>query len=272
MTELNLNNPTPQFGTAEYGGTSAGDRCRMCQQPIGASYFRLNDAMVCPSCADKMQRERSQDTHAAFVRAITAGIGAAVVGLVGYALLTILLQGWQISYMSFAVGWLVGVAMMKASGGVGGRRYQIAAVLLTYVAVSLSAVPIWIYFANKEKPRQTEQQKMAAEQRQLEAESGKEPQAEPAPEPEKPRLGLGTWLGRVTLLGLASPFIELRGNSFWGVMGLFILFVGMRMAWRITAGRAFQILGPFQNSPPQNSPPQNSPPQNSPPQNSPPRG
>jgi uncharacterized protein (DUF983 family) len=215
MTDLNLNNPTPQFGTAEYAGTPAGDRCRLCQQPIGASYFRFNDAMVCASCADKIQRERSQDTHAAFVRAITAGIGAAVVGMAGYALLTILLQGWQISYMSFAVGWLVGVAMTKASGGMGGRRYQIAAVLLTYAAVSMAAIPIGIYFAEKEGLR----------------------------------LSLGPQLGRLILLGLISPFTSLQDNSFWGVMGLVILFVGMRMAWRITAGRRLQILGPFQNSP-----------------------
>jgi len=249
MTDLNLNNPTPQFGTAEYAGAPAGDRCQLCKQPIGGSYFRLNDAMVCASCADKVGRERSQDSHAAFVRAITAGIGAAVAGMVGYALLAILLQGWVISYMSFAVGWLVGVAMMKASGGVGGRRYQIAAVLLTYAAVSMAAVPIWIYFAEQHKPKQTEQQKLAAEQRQQEAESGQQQQPEPAPEPEKPQLTLGAWLGRVIMLGLASPFIELQGNSFWGVMGLVILFVGMRMAWRITAGRPFQILGPFENTP-----------------------
>ena len=244
-----LSNPTPQFGTAEYLPPS-GDRCQLCQQPIGGTYYRVNDGMVCPSCIDKIRRERGLDTHAAFVRAITAGIGAAIAGMIGYALIAILLQGWVISYMSFAVGWLVGVAMMKASGGVGGRRYQIAAVLLTYAAVSMAAVPIWIYFANEHKPKQTEQQRLADEQRQLEDESG-QPHRDAAPAPqEKPALTLGPWLARVIMLGLASPFIELQGNSLWGILGLVILFIGMRMAWRITAGRPFQVLGPFENSPP----------------------
>src|SRR5579859_2019826 len=54
MTDLNLGTSTPQFGTAEYAGTPGGDRCRFCQQPIGATYYRLNDGMVCPSCAEKM--------------------------------------------------------------------------------------------------------------------------------------------------------------------------------------------------------------------------
>jgi hypothetical protein len=242
-------NPTPQFGTAEYAGTP-GSQCQLCHQGIGATYYRVNDGMVCPSCVDRIQRERGKDTHAAFVRAITAGVGAAVAGMIGYALLAIILQGWVISYMAIAVGWLVGMAMMKASGGVGGRRYQIAAVLLTYAAVSMAAIPIWIYFAQQHKPHQTEQQKLAAEQRQLEDESGQTRQQEPAPQAEKPALSLGPWLVKVIGLGLVSPFIELQGNPFWGIVGLLILFWGMKMAWRMTAGRPCEVLGPFDNSPP----------------------
>lgn len=251
MTELGLGNSTPQFGTAEYSSSSSGSRCQFCQQPLGGVYYRVNDSMACASCADKMRGERERDSHAAFVRGVTAGIGAAVAGLIGYALISIILQGWVISYMSFAVGWLVGTAMMKASGGVGGRRYQIAAVLLTYAAVSMAAVPIWMYMANKEHPRQTEQQKLKAEQQQLENETGQPEESrghQPASRP-RPRLSLGEWLGRVTLLGLASPFLALEGNPLWGVIGLFILFIGIRIAWRITAGKLAAIYGPFTDSP-----------------------
>lgn len=246
MTDLGFNS-TPQFGTAEYGTSSENQRCQLCRQPLATQYFRVNDARVCPGCVERIRRKRSQDSRPAFLRAITAGIGAAALGLVGYAFLTIVLQGWVISYMSFAVGWLVGMAMMKASGGVGGRRYQIAAVLLTYAAVSMSAIPVWIYFANEHRTEQTEQQKLQAEQRRLEEESGTRPSTS---QPVKPRPSLGAWLARVTVLGLASPFLELEGNALWGVLGLVILFVGMRMAWRMTAGRPFEVLGPFENSPP----------------------
>lgn len=238
--------PTPQFGTAEYG-TSA-DRCGLCKQPIGPSYFRVKSAMVCPSCADRVSRMSPQDSHAAFVRAIAAGVGAAVAGMIGYALLTIILQGWVISYMSFAVGWLVGMAMMKASGGIGGRRYQIAAVLLTYAAVSMAAIPTWIYFANQHRTKShAEQQQVTSDQNQSDSESGQAEEERPAPK-RKP-LTLGTWLARVIMLGLASPFLELQGNALWGVLGLFILFIGMRMAWRITAGKSLPVLGPFENTP-----------------------
>ena len=244
-----FSNPTPQFGTAEYATKPGGDRCQICQQPLNGTYYRVNAAVACPGCADRMRSGIAADKHAAYVRALSYGIGAAVAGLIGYALIAILLQGWVISYMSIGVGWLVGTAMMKGSNGVGGRRYQIAAALLTYAAVSMAAVPIWIHFADERKQqRHTQQQKLEDEQRQLEQESGRRPSKEqPA---ARPPVSLGTWLGRVALIGLASPFIQLRGSPGWGAMGLLILFFGMRIAWRIAEGKPFGVYGPFASAPP----------------------
>lgn len=253
-----FSSPTPQFGTAEYA-TKPGNRCQFCQQSISGTYYRVNSAMACPSCTEKMRGALALDKHAAYVRALAHGIGAAVVGLIGYALIAILLQGWVISYMSIGVGWLVGTAMMKGSNGAGGRRYQIAAALLTYAAVSMAAVPIWIHFAgDRHRQQQAQQQKLEEEQRQLEREYGQQPaQSRPAPRAETPAAkpqvsgtSLGTWLGRLALIGPASPFIQLSGNPFWGAMGLLILFFGMRIAWRIAAGRPFEVYGPFADSPP----------------------
>jgi hypothetical protein len=247
MSQL-FNNSAPQFGTAEYSGKPGSSRCQFCQQASG-NYYRVNDAMACPGCVEKMRAERAADKHAAYLRAVTYGIGAAVVGLIGYALIAILLQGWRISYMSLGVGWLVGVAMMKGSNGMGGRRYQITAALLTYAAVSMAEVPITIYFAT-ERGRQpeTQQQKAEEEQRQLEKEFGQQPSA-PKPAPEMSLTKLGRIAGQLALVGLASPFLELENSPGWGAMGLLILFVGIRIAWRIAAGRPFQVYGPFADSP-----------------------
>jgi hypothetical protein len=248
-----FNNPTPQFGTAEYATSSAGARCQFCQQLISGQYYRANQAVACPGCAEKMRGSLAVDRHAAYVRAITYGIGAGVVGLIGYALISILLQGWVISYMSLAVGWIVGTAMMKGSDGVGGRRYQIAAALLTYAAVSMAAVPIWIHFAGeRNQQKQIQQQKLEDEQRQFENESGQQSEPPPAPTVQKRQVSVVDvlrWLGRMVLVGLASPFIQLEDSPGWGAMGLLILFIGMRIAWRITAGRPLEIYGPFADSP-----------------------
>jgi len=51
--------------------------------------------------------------------------------------------------------------------------------------------------------------------------------------------------GALALLGLASPFLELASPAN-GLIGLFILFIGIRFAWRITAGsEAGSVSGPF---------------------------
>jgi hypothetical protein len=50
--------------------------------------------------------------------------------------------------------------------------------------------------------------------------------------------------------GLASPFLEItEGVS--GLIGLVIIFVGIRIAWKMTGAPPLEILGPFQaNAPP----------------------
>jgi hypothetical protein len=236
-----FSNPTPQFGTAEYVGSPGGDHCQFCHQAIAGTYYRMNGAIACPGCAETMRGELAKDTHAAYTRGLLYGIGAAVAGLILYATFEIV-TGIIIGYVSLAVGWMVGKAMMKGSNGVGGRRYQIAAALLTYAAVSLAAVPVVIHYGrNHQRQTQTQQQKLAEEQRQLESESGQSPR----PHPEQPKMGLGSILGRLTLFGLASPFIEVLGNPVGGLIGLVILFVGIRIAVRITAGQPAEVFGPF---------------------------
>src|SRR5271167_3657873 len=145
-----FDNPTPQFGTAEYVGSPGGDHCQFCHQPIAGRYYRINDAMACPNCAQTTRGEMARDSHAAFTRSLLYGVGAAIAGMILYATFEIV-TGIIIGYVSLAVGWMVGKAIMKGSNGVGGRRYQITAVLLTYSAVSMAAVPIWIHYAGKQK-------------------------------------------------------------------------------------------------------------------------
>jgi hypothetical protein len=136
-----------------------------------------------------------------------------------------IVTGLMIGYVSLAVGYIVGHAIKKGSGGRGGRRYQIAALALTYFAVSMSAIPIMIAQQIKEKPVQTEQ--------------SSSPKNDEAP-------SVGKGLVILLLYGLASPFLELS-SPFSGLLGLVILFVGLRIAWQTTAGVALAIDGPFGN-------------------------
>ena len=195
--------------------------------------------MTCPGCAEKMRGELARDTHAAYVRAILFGVGAAILGMILYATFAIV-TGIVIGYAALAVGWLVGKAMITGSNGVGGRRYQIAAVLLTYAAVSTAAIPVWIHFSGEHK--QSQQQRTAQSGQGSESDAQEEPASNPRP-------SMLSALGTLMLLGLASPFLEFSGNPLGAMIGLVILFVGMKFAWQMTGARPLQVFGPFENSP-----------------------
>jgi hypothetical protein len=142
--------------------------------------------------------------HARFVQAITYGIAAAIVGSILYAAFTIITH-IEIGYVAVGVGFLVGKAMLHATQGLGGRKFQIVSVLLTYIAVSMASVPeiLWALHRN------------------------------------------GTDISRISSrgvlelakYGVASPILELQENLGGGLIGLFILFLGIRFAWRMTADR-----------------------------------
>src|SRR5579864_7686803 len=133
----------PQFSTAEYANVPGTERCRICGNVIAGEYYRVNTQMACSKCAGEAKQGQPTDSHAAFARGLLLGAGAAVLGLILYATVVIV-TGWSIGYLALAVGWLVAKGIMKGSNGMGGRRYQIAAVVLTYAAISLAAVPVWI--------------------------------------------------------------------------------------------------------------------------------
>jgi hypothetical protein len=197
---------TPQFATAEYASNRSNMICAGCRQPISGSYFKVKDAPVCAGCTEKIRARVPRDSHGAFVRALLFGIAGALVGLALYVIFAIA-TGLIIGWVSLAVGFIVGKAMRIGSGGVGGRRYQAAAVLLTYFAVSMSAVPI------------------AIEQ------AGHVPMS-------------GQAIAQLAMAGIASPILELK-DPVQGLIGLIILFVGIRFAWRFTAAPALNVSGPY---------------------------
>jgi hypothetical protein len=148
---------------------------------------------------------------AAFARAILYGIGAAIAASLLYALFTIVTH-IQIGYAALAVAWMIGKAIMAGSGQRGGRNYQIAAAILTYLSVSMSAVPQILWTLHQK----------------------------------------GHSFGKINLNGLlviswygvASPFLELT-EGLGGIITLIILVVGIRAAWRLTSANNNTAHHPF---------------------------
>lgn len=222
----------PQFTTAEYVGT---EHCRICNRLLDAEYYHVNGQMACKICALQASEGQPSDSHAAFMRGLLLGIGGAVIGLVLYSTVAIV-TGWTIGYLGLAVGWLVGKGMIKGSNGIGGRRYQIVAVLLTYAAISMAAIPVGISYAIKHQH--------ATASKQANPFPGSIPSSQPAPRP-KTEIHVGALLGQRALWGLASPFLEFTGNVGSAAIGLFILFIGLRIAWTMTGAKPLAVDGPY---------------------------
>jgi hypothetical protein len=249
MAESNFGNPTPQFGTAEYAPQSGGDVCSSCKQSISGQYYRVNSALACSRCVDQLKNQIPKDTHSAFVRGLAFGFGGAILGLILYSGFTII-TGIELGYVSLAVGWLVAKAIKLGSRGLGGRRYQVAAVALTYAAVSMAAIPIYFSQISKEKLKKPAQTQTApatipgAASPSPGSSSSASNDPSPATSGPKHPIGFLKAISLLALIGLASPFLELA-SPFQGLIGLVILFVGMNIAWRLTAGPKIDILGPF---------------------------
>jgi hypothetical protein len=246
-----IGNTSPQFETVEYAAETG--NCALCNQPVGSTHYKINGHPVCAKCADR-ERTAQQDSTANYSRALAFGIVAAIIGMAVYATFEIV-TGWIIGYVALAVGWFVGKAMLFGSKGMGGRKYQITAAVLTYAAVSLAALPLMFYHLNKEKKEHSQVQV----RQQAPAEQGNSSQADAtssadvAPEAQgnggpgesvEPKMGFGKAVGMLLLIGLASPFLELA-SPVHGVIGLVILFIGIQIAWKIMARPKLVIEGPF---------------------------
>ncbi|HEY0263554.1 MAG TPA: hypothetical protein VGC07_03440 [Granulicella sp.] len=172
--------------------------------------------MLCEPCANMAVTEPARGAQAAFMKAIGVGVVAAIAGSVLYALVEIL-TGWTIGYVALAVGWMIGKGMKWAAEGRGGRRYQIASAVLTYLSVSFAEMAVILHQVIKQSP-------------------GLHFRFLPT-----------VLLPFVLKYGFLSPFLELQ-DGVNGVIGLVILFVGIRAAWALTAGSEYRITGPYQAS------------------------
>jgi hypothetical protein len=205
---------TPQFSTAEYAQQPTTERCRLCSTPLATEYYRVRGQAACASCADAARNHQSSPSgNAAFTRALLFGIAAAVVGLIGYSAFTIA-TSLYVGYVALGVGYIVAKAMKAGSGGLGGRPYQITAVILTYLAIALAEIPIALWQFRARIP------------------SGH----------------LLTVAIRLLPVGVTSPIRDMR-SPVHGLINLVILFVGLQIAWRGTAAASATVEGPFRLTP-----------------------
>jgi hypothetical protein len=216
-----------------------------------------------------------RDSESAYTRALLFGGGVAVAAFflcVGLGIAISLPFG----YSAFALGWAIAKMMMIGSRGIGGRRYQWTAVILTYATVSIAAVPIAIDYQSRRNAAiqaQTKAVNLAEEQQRLEEEFGSDAsrplssversgtaQKNPGQKSvtgsgaaakarnggvvARPVVSPAAAFGSLVILGLFSPVLGLA-MSIQGGIAMILLILGMVIAWRTTAAKRMEITGPF---------------------------
>jgi len=126
---------------------------------------------------------------------------------------------------------MVGKAVVHGARGCRGRKFQILAVLLTYFSISSSYVPIFISTLREQNTA-----KIAA--------SRNTPVSRRPVTPAGAAVALVVVLVVLTALSLVAPFLEVA-DGIGGIIGLVIVFIGLRQAWHYTRAIDVSIMGPY---------------------------
>jgi predicted lipid-binding transport protein (Tim44 family) len=218
-----------QFSKAEFADNTP--KCAACKNNLGAEYFQLAGQNICAACAEQVRQNQARPAHADVMRGLLYGAGMAFLCFFGYALV-IWFTGFELALVTILMGYLIGNAVRKGSRGLGGRRCQIAAVALTYFAITFSYAPVAVReFVRSAKAEQNAPKQDAAKQTAAPAES-----AGP----------LGIAIALILLLGsmLFLPFFGLA-EGIGGILSIVIIGFGLQRAWQLTARDPRILAGPF---------------------------
>ena len=223
-----------QFQKAEFADPRP--KCVMCRAAIDQDYYHLAGQVICPACAEQARSTQHRPKGQWVMRGTLYGAGAALACSICYAIIT-MVTGFELALISILVGYLIGRAVRTGSYGLGGRRLQIVAVILTYLSITTSYAPLIVksvWDSNKKEDSAT---------------AGKAGAANPGTAPQEkvaapPPSGLLFAVAFIIGISLISPFLGLtEGVS--GFLGILIIFFGLSRAWRETARDERLLLGPY---------------------------
>jgi hypothetical protein len=224
------------FDRATYTQSEAGPPCASCNGPLSDEYWEFSSRPICSNCRGQIAAmlEASQ-SKATFVRAILLG-GATAFGCgVAYAIF-VHLTNYQLALITIGIAYVVAKVLRKCSGGAGGRRYQVLAVILTYLASAMGYAPAVAsgLTGAADEPAAT-----------TSATSAKAPaNPEPSASGDVSVGGLLLGAGFFLVVTLAAPFLAAMDAP----LGLLIVGFGLWEAWKLTGGVPMVLGGPYRRT------------------------
>jgi hypothetical protein len=138
---------------------------------------------------------------------------------------------------------MVGKAVRWGTRGKGGRAYQVLAVVLTYLSIVSSYIPM--IFQQFEKQSAKSQAVTAPANPSGTAAPASPAASSPAKPSESMLLHTGRFLlGCLLILGFAAIIPFLGGVQ--NILGIVIIAIGVWQAWKINQRPALTIAGPFE--------------------------
>jgi hypothetical protein len=257
---------------------SRGLQCSDCKTVLRTHYYALNERPVCAKCREPYaERIQLGAGPGAMTRTLLYGVGAALIGAVLTGL-GLRIFGLLRMVCAVGVGYFVGSAMKKANGGWPGRRFQVLAVVLTYIALGLGSVgPTLMSLGSaRQELRRAAADSVAAARARAAADSddaddaasavpaadlGKladsleaarsRPRVRSSPELDNAKKlaggGVVHMLGGALLLMLILPILGLLQYGIYpAAVGLLAFGFGMKKAWDLTEGGIeLALSGPF---------------------------
>jgi len=244
-------NPTADAGSLQFEhaitASSPGDAsarpavvCKACHAAVETEYFAINGKPFCGRCRTGIESMAATPRGVVpFVKASLYGIGAGIIGAVLYYAV-VAITHFEIGLVAVVIGYMVGYAVRTGAHRRGGLRFQILAVALTYASVALAYTPlVFGTAATKHRAESTQSSSIST--------NGAAPAAR-SPRAAASKPGMGS-----LLVALAAPFAVIAalpvlvvfGSLPSGLISAFIIFIGMRQAWRMTGAPWLQVLGPY---------------------------
>jgi hypothetical protein len=212
--------------------------CAQCGHRIDDHYWTWQARAFCSRCRDALASTFAKTkSKAAFAKAVLRGGGVALGCGVAYALF-VHFTNFQLSLITIGIGIVVAKAVRAASSNVGGTRYQVLAVALTYAASTMGYAPAIATGIKNAIVAPAPAQGSAS------AEEGAEAKGSA---PAKP-IGLREAAAAIVMLVasfvglvLAAPFLEITEAP----LGLLIVGFGLLQAWKLTKGVPTEMSGPY---------------------------
>jgi hypothetical protein len=242
-----------RFDRASYAkDAGSGLPCANCKGPLGDAYWKWQNHIVCGACRDGLQTTFAESqSNARLGKAVLWAAGTALGCGIAYAAF-VAMTNVQFALATIGIAFLVARVVRKASGGIGGVRFQIVAVGFTYLAATMGYLP-GIWSGMKEASSEHDKSQAAAGATSPDTTSpttGADGRAADADSKASP-LDLVVALAFLFGIMLAAPFLELTSAP----IGFLIVVFGLWEAWKLSRAPPLRIEGPFRVGAAEEQPP-----------------